>query len=1362
MRKLTLVLLCAAYVAANVLSRHDTDHHRYRRDSGDLHGWLTEEQKTVLKKLDIKSQEFVDKVMEYYGELPKDQKEKWDKIYTKECMDWVKDAASEADYKELTDLYAAKKFEKAEEKLDEHTNRLENGQKKQQVLNWDAPCKKLLRGETRFRREIDQNFAEFASWMTEDQRKKVDELKAAGKGFEDIHEETKKYFQELPEARQSELRTEFKQKCKAYFAPMLTLEEKEKIKTSLSAGEKNAAKDIISEVVSRQEGDKKVLAGKMQKLCEQIYEEEKRMRRDLGEKISKHLGWLSEEQKAEVKAMADRGETKEQIRAHLFKIIEEYEKNPVKKEELKLKIKQCYLWMERVASKEEIEALHKMHETDHDGCKKRVREYIKRLPVEDQKVVEDNLPYCEKLWYGSHDHSSHGSHDHVGHDHHGHHHRRRRHLSVIDKYLDWMDDSKRAELKTLEESGSDFDIVIEKIREQFKKLPEDKQKELKENFKNRCVTWAKEVAKPGEWDELKKLHAQNDHENLREKLFALEFRLTENQKHTIEHVRDICYTLWDIKLPSRAVQVTNKDELVSRRRREYLATEKYEKLKEFIGWLEPEQQESIKKLIVDGNTKDVYKEIISYFDETEGENRAEAKKSLQNACKFYAGKILGEENAKAMVALKESGASRDEMINKANEILNGINDAEHKEKAQNLIYGCRKAFEASRRRREESSLDMALKEFLTWLTPDQVQSLKELKEAGKKDVIYKKIMGYYDETTGDIRTKAKEGLQNACKFYGKKTLGEENVAAIGELKKSGASAAEMNEKVDDIVAKIEDPEKKAKAKTIVDGCKIVYAPVRRRREEMSLDTAIKEFLTWLTPEQVQKLRELEAEGKKGEVQKQVMAYFDETEGEVRAKAKEELKTGCKFFGVKVLGEANVKALSELKASGATHEEMKAKAEKIVEEIDDVERKKKAQKIVEGCAKFYAPEKRHRREEMSLDTAIKEFLTWLTPEQVQKLRELEAEGKKGEVQKQVMAYFDETEGEVRAKAKEELKTGCKFFGVKVLGEANVKALSELKASGATHEEMKAKAEKIVEEIDDVERKKKAQKIVEGCAKFYAPEKRHRREESRYQVAKKEFLTWLTADQLQKLDEIDEKGNKDEIYNQILAFYKEASGDVKQTAKENLQNACKHFGKKLLGEEKSKTLSDLKASGATNEEMYSKAKELADSIEDPKNKKGAQKLVEGCRVVYEPTKRLRRHHHHLTLETALDKYLTWLTPEQVQSLKDLKTENKKEEIYKKIIEYFDQAEGGVKETARTELQSACRSYFTHILGEEKAKELKDLKESGATDEEMGQKVKEMVDAIEDSEKKEKANRLFVGCKKVYAPKRLRRELSFYDQF
>ncbi|KAK6048724.1 hypothetical protein COOONC_13771, partial [Cooperia oncophora] len=146
-----------------------------------------------------------------------------------------------------------------------------------------------------------------------------------------------------------------------------------------------------------------------------------RPKRDIDEKINKRLSWMTADQKQEVKQMFADGKPHSDIRAKIFEFLKELE-GPAGMAAREKMQKECYKWMDDVATEEEIAALHKMHETDHAGCKKKVREFIERLPETEKKEVLKNLPFCEKVWYGDHDHHGH------------HHHRRRRHLHAIDKF----------------------------------------------------------------------------------------------------------------------------------------------------------------------------------------------------------------------------------------------------------------------------------------------------------------------------------------------------------------------------------------------------------------------------------------------------------------------------------------------------------------------------------------------------------------------------------------------------------------------------------------------------------------------------------------------------------------------------------------------------------------------------------------------------------------------------------------------------------------------------------------------------------------------------------------------------------------
>lgn len=63
----------------------------------------------------------------------------------------------------------------------------------------------------------------------------------------------------------------------------------------------------------------------------------------------------------------------------------------------------------------------------------------------------------------------------------------------------------------------------------------------------------------------------------------------------------------------------------------------------------------------------------------------------------------------------------------------------------------------------------------------------------------------------------------------------------------------------------------------------------------------------------------------------------------------------------------------------------------------------------------------------------------------------------------------------------------------------------------------------------------------------------------------------------------------------------------------------------------------------------------------------------------------------------------------------------------MEAFEKTEGDKRAQAVEQLKGACRAYIKHFVGEEKANELKKLKESGVSNDEMKKKVCQLEQAI-----------------------------------
>lgn len=57
-------------------------------------------------------------------------------------------------------------------------------------------------------------------------------------------------------------------------------------------------------------------------------------------------------------------------------------------------------------------------------------------------------------------------------------------------------------------------------------------------------------------------------------------------------------------------------------------------------------------------------------------------------------------------------------------------------------------------------------------------------------------------------------------------------------------------------------------------------------------------------------------------------------------------------------------------------------------------------------------------------------------------------------------------------------------------------------------------------------------------------------------------------------------------------------------------------------------------------------------------------------------------------------------------------------------FQASTGEKKEKGVAALQGACKELIVQVLGEEKSKELRQMKESGSTNEQIGEKVTELL--------------------------------------
>ncbi|KAI1730091.1 nematode polyprotein allergen ABA-1 domain-containing protein [Ditylenchus destructor] len=712
-----------------------------------------------------------------------------------------------------------------------------------------------------------------------------------------------------------------------------------------------------------------------------------------------------------------------------------------------------------------------------------------------------------------------------------------------------------------------------------------------------------------------------------------------------------------------------------------------------------------------------------------------------------------------------------------------------------------------RRRRDHEGHDHGkieeyFKSHLSWLSDAQKEDLRTMKDSGKSRTdLQQKVFEFFDQTTGDTKEQAKELLRGGCRELLRSVIGDEKADEIKRMKESGASVVDMNSKIEQHVNELMDDHKKTLAKEYGPACKRLFgveeaaASSRRRRDHHShgghtLEDYFKSHLSWLSDAQKEQLRTLKAGGSnRAELQKKVYEFYDEASGDTKETATEQLKGGCRELLRSVVGEDKANELKTLKESGATPVELNKKVEALLAEVTDDHKKAVATEYGPYCKKLFGvneqtPASRRRRHEEhshdhhshgghTLEDYFKSHLSWLSDAQKEQLRTLKAGGSnRAELQKKVYEFYDEASGDTKETATEQLKGGCRELLRSVVGEDKANELKTLKESGANPVELGKKVEELLAAISDEHKKAVATEYGPYCKKLFGvdgqtPAGRRRRDEGHghdhhshgghtLEDYFKSHLSWLSDAQKEQLRTLKAGGsNRAELQKKVYEFFDEASGDTKESAREQLKGGCRELLKNVVGEDKANELKTLKESGATPGELSKKVEEFLAGVTDDHKKAVATEYGPYCKKLFgvdesTPSRRRRDHHQH-TLEDYLQSHLTWLTDAQKEQLRTMKSDGKsRSDIQAKVLEFYEAASGDTKEQATQLLQAGCRQLLRGVVGEDKANELKALKESGASVTELDNKVEEFLAQVEDEGKKATAKEYGPSCKRLFGVK------------
>ncbi|KAJ1362202.1 DVA-1 polyprotein [Parelaphostrongylus tenuis] len=459
---------------------------------------------------------------------------------------------------------------------------------------------------------------------------------------------------------------------------------------------------------------------------------------------------------------------------------------------------------------------------------------------------------------------------------------------ALEKYLTWLTEEQKSEVKTISEGGN-REAVYKKVLEFFDAASGETKAKASMELKSACKHYMKDTIgdeNVEKIEEMKEKGVSNDEIAAKVQEFIEE--ITDEKKKA---------------MALRASAACKKIHTITKRfRRDHHHEHTLdEALEKYLTWLTEEQKSEVKTIYEGGNREAVYKKVLEFFDAASGETKAKASMELKSACKHYMKDTIGDENVEKIEEMKEKGVSNDEIAAKVQEFIEEITDEKKKAMALRASAACKKIHTIAKRFRRdhhhEHTLDEALEKYLTWLTEEQKSEVKTIYEGGNREAVYKKVLEFFDAASGETKAKASMELKSACKHYMKDTIGDENVEKIEEMKEKGVSNDEIAAKVQEFIEEITDEKKKAMALRASAACKKIHTITKRFRRdhhhEHTLDEALEKYLTWLTEEQKSEVKTIYEGGNREAVYKKVLEFFDAASGETKAKASMELKSACK-------------------------------------------------------------------------------------------------------------------------------------------------------------------------------------------------------------------------------------------------------------------------------------------------------------------------------------------------------------------------------------------------------------------------------------------------------------------------------------
>uniref|UniRef100_A0AC35UHG7 C2H2-type domain-containing protein n=1 Tax=Rhabditophanes sp. KR3021 TaxID=114890 RepID=A0AC35UHG7_9BILA len=1245
---------------------------------------------------------------------------------------------------------------------------------------------------SRGRRDNEQ----YDSWLTSDQIDQLRQMKNDGKSIAEQKVKIMEFFDALNDAEtKNTWKIHYKKQCASWVTEVCSDEERAELKTLWESNDVATIKTKLKEYMDRLPDSKKEYVLAYEDTCFELWKDSSlvvsRKKRN-SNFVDDHFNWLSADEKNNLKKMKQDGKSEDEIRTQFWSYLNKLDghKKHVAQDD---SVKSCYKWLDEVITSNEKKELLALHHTNHAECKNRVKTYMGRLSADKQRKVEESLDLCEELWYRQHtdhnhgDHSNHGNHqDHSSHSH-SHKVKRSNHGNDFDSFaaehLTWLTEAQRSIVKQLHEETQSRPQAAAKVLEFFKAAEGEVKAKAIAEMTSACREVFDETFGSAATEAMKELKKSGaNYEEMEKKSNEFYSALTDSEKK----VKFDAYT------PGCKFIFKESLSAPSSRVRKHVSGDYTSFIKEHLSWLSSDQLEELKEMKENDMDKEsIANKIIFFYNKVADDKKEFASKQLKSACKEAFVSIYGESAVDQLESMQNEGATLVELESKSDQFDELVVDEEKRADLKIYKNSCRVLYSATRQARhthDHTDFESFAKEHLSWCSADQIAQLKALKQSGStKKALAEKVMDFYSNAEGDVKDEALKQMKLACREVMVNIFGIEKIRELKSMRVDGTAQETITNRVNEWRNDITDPEKVEIFDAYKPSCQIYFnEPLARVKKHThgQFESFIADHLSWMTESQKQTLRDMKLEGKsRNAISFQISNFYLDTQGSNRKTAYDDLRKLCAEVIENVFGVDVLNYLRDMRESGVPFLELERIVQNKIKDLTDEKSLEKIQAYGHNCREIYRSIPPRKRRDTKVCPQIENVVTntysWVSEENKEVLDELINKKKPASsVGMKYIFMFNRAEGEKKAKATEVLRKKCDELVKTEVGEQQFEELNQLVVGKKSADDISQKLQKLIYGGKDEDSCTWGNLVMlcrtvytsaSNLAKSQSREKRH--PHNTFEEFANEHLTFLSGAQLDELKQMKASGTKREALGEkILDFYELTEGSERENAKKLLNRGCEDMFEEIFGSEAKLSIGQMVNEGKSMEEIGQRVAELELKLTNDDDRMKASIMKPGCARLAMINARHKRHIQSDKFEDFAKSHLTWLTPTELESLKQLHAEHKpKTEIAAKVLEYFKAAEGEVKTKAIAEMTSACHEVFVSTFGLEATNVMKELKKSGATFEAMEKKSDEFYSALTDSEKKANFDSYSSGCKVIYKDsfnpitKRVRRHQSEnFDDF